>query len=70
MNIHGTHYVMIQNNVIYDIMGGAVFLEDGIEIGNTFDVSILTPFSNACNLVVSMNCHTLCIIILIISTFS
>ena len=39
MNIHGTHYIMIQNNVVYDIMGGAVFLEDGVEIGNTFDVS-------------------------------
>jgi hypothetical protein len=35
-NIHATNYVTIEANVIYNIMGGAYFLEDGIEIGNVF----------------------------------
>ena len=39
VNIHGTHYLTVYNNVAYNIMGGAYFLEDGIEIGNRFDVS-------------------------------
>ena len=35
-NIHASNYLTIESNVIYNIMGGAYFLEDGIEIGNTF----------------------------------
>lgn len=35
-NIHASNYVTIERNVIYNIMGGAYFLEDGIEIGNSF----------------------------------
>lgn len=35
-NIHASNYVTIERNVIYNIMGGAYFLEDGIEIGNRF----------------------------------
>ena len=35
-DIHASNYLTIESNVIYDIMGGAFFLEDGIEIGNTF----------------------------------
>ncbi|CAF2963963.1 unnamed protein product [Rotaria sp. Silwood2] len=34
VNIHASHYVTVENNVIYNIMGGAMFLEDGVEIGN------------------------------------
>ncbi|CAF3664415.1 unnamed protein product [Rotaria sordida] len=34
INIHASHYVTIENNVIYNIMGGAIFLEDGVETGN------------------------------------
>ncbi|CAF1377186.1 unnamed protein product, partial [Adineta steineri] len=37
INIHASNYLTIQNNVVYDIMGGAMFLEDGVEIGNIFD---------------------------------
>jgi len=40
VNIHGTNYVTVERNVIYDIMGGAFFLEDGIEIGNTFSSNL------------------------------
>lgn len=36
VNIHGSNYVTVERNVIYDIMGGAYFLEDGVEIGNKF----------------------------------
>ncbi|KAI8520669.1 hypothetical protein Bbelb_004230 [Branchiostoma belcheri] len=32
--MHATNYLQVEDNVIYDIMGGAVFLEDGVEIGN------------------------------------
>ena len=35
-NIHASNYLTIESNVIYNIMGGAYFLEDGIEIGNVF----------------------------------
>ncbi|CAF3592631.1 unnamed protein product [Rotaria sordida] len=34
VNIHASHYLTVENNVIYNIMGGAMFLEDGIEVGN------------------------------------
>lgn len=40
VNIHGTNYVTVERNVIYDILGGAFFLEDGIEIGNTFSSNL------------------------------
>ena len=35
-NVHASNYLTIESNVIYNIMGGAYFMEDGIEIGNTF----------------------------------
>ena len=35
-NIHASNYLTIEANVIYNIRGGAYFLEDGIEIGNVF----------------------------------
>ena len=35
-NIHASNYITIEANVIYNIRGGAYFLEDGIEIGNVF----------------------------------
>lgn len=38
--IHGTHNVLVDNNVVYDIMGGAIFLEDGIEHGNMLQYNL------------------------------
>ena len=35
-NIHASNYLLIERNVIYKIMGGAYFMEDGVEIGNIF----------------------------------
>ncbi|CAH8626270.1 unnamed protein product [Schistosoma guineensis] len=40
INIHNTHEVLIENNVVYDVMGGAFFLEDGIEHGNLIQYNL------------------------------
>ena len=40
VNIHASNYVTIERNVIYNIMGGAYFMEDGIEIGNEFKYNL------------------------------
>ncbi|KAH8862936.1 Fibrocystin-L [Schistosoma japonicum] len=40
INIHNTHEVLVENNVVYDIMGGALFLEDGIEHGNVIQYNL------------------------------
>ena len=40
VNIHGTHNTLVEKTVIYDIMGGAFFLEDGIETGNTLQYNL------------------------------
>jgi len=41
INIHNSHDLMIEHNVIYDVMGGAVFLEDSIEQNNTLQYNLL-----------------------------
>ncbi len=41
VNMHATNYVTIENNVVYDIMGGALFLEDGVEIGNVYEYNLV-----------------------------
>ena len=40
INIHASHNVHIERCVIYDIMGGAYFMEDGIETGNYFQYNL------------------------------
>lgn len=40
VNIHGTYDALVENNVIYNVMGGAFFLEDGIETGNTIQYNL------------------------------
>ena len=40
VNIHATNYVTVEKTVVYNIMGGAFFLEDGVEIGNTFQYNL------------------------------
>ncbi|KXZ47885.1 hypothetical protein GPECTOR_32g498 [Gonium pectorale] len=37
LTIHGSHRVIVQDNVAYNVMGHAFFLEDGIETGNIFE---------------------------------
>uniref|UniRef100_H2Y4C5 G8 domain-containing protein n=1 Tax=Ciona savignyi TaxID=51511 RepID=H2Y4C5_CIOSA len=34
VTIHGTNNLLVEHNVIYNIKGGAVFIEDGVEYGN------------------------------------
>ncbi|CAH1789358.1 unnamed protein product [Owenia fusiformis] len=41
INVHGSHNLQIENNVVYNVMGGALFLEDGIETGNVFDHNLV-----------------------------
>ncbi|KAK0070514.1 fibrocystin-L [Biomphalaria pfeifferi] len=41
VNIHGSHNALIEYNVVYDIMGGALFLEDGDEVGNIFQYNLV-----------------------------
>ena len=40
INIHGTHRTLVEHNVVYNIMGGAIFLEDGIETENIFQYNL------------------------------
>jgi len=34
VSIHATHYLKVENNFIYQVMGHAIYLEDGIETNN------------------------------------
>ncbi|CAK8674402.1 unnamed protein product [Clavelina lepadiformis] len=40
VTIHGTHNLLVDSNVVYDIMGGAIFIEDGIETGNLIQYNL------------------------------
>ncbi|XP_062842250.1 fibrocystin-L-like [Trichomycterus rosablanca] len=40
VTIHNTHQLLVERNVIYNIMGGAFFIEDGIETGNILQYNL------------------------------
>uniref|UniRef100_A0A3B5MPL8 G8 domain-containing protein n=1 Tax=Xiphophorus couchianus TaxID=32473 RepID=A0A3B5MPL8_9TELE len=40
VTIHNTHRLLVEHNVIYDIMGGAFFIEDGIETENILQYNL------------------------------
>lgn len=40
VNVHATNYVTIERNLIFNIWGGAFFLEAGNEIGNVFQYNL------------------------------
>lgn len=40
VTIHNTHHLLVERNVIYNIMGGAFFIEDGIETGNVIQYNL------------------------------
>ncbi|XP_039978517.1 PKHD1 like 1, tandem duplicate 1 [Xiphias gladius] len=40
VTIHNTHRLLVEYNVIYDIMGGAFFIEDGIETENILQYNL------------------------------
>ncbi len=50
INIHNSHNILIENNVVYDIVGGAFFLEDGIETGNVFQYNFLAGVKSSTSL--------------------
>jgi len=39
--ITGTHNLLVESNVVYDVMGGAIFIEDGIETGNIIQYNLV-----------------------------
>ena len=36
----GTHNLLVERNVIYNVKGGGVFIEDGIETGNIIQYNL------------------------------
>ena len=40
INIHGVHNMTVEHTVLYNVMGGAFFLEDGVETWNTFQYNL------------------------------
>uniref|UniRef100_A0A8C4EZ61 PKHD1 like 1, tandem duplicate 2 n=1 Tax=Dicentrarchus labrax TaxID=13489 RepID=A0A8C4EZ61_DICLA len=40
VTIHNTHKLLVEHNVIYNIMGGAFFIEDGIETENILQYNL------------------------------
>ncbi|XP_066271366.1 fibrocystin-L-like [Branchiostoma lanceolatum] len=40
VNIHNTHHLLVERNVIYNTMGGSFFLEDGLEIHNIIQYNL------------------------------
>ncbi|KAL1767893.1 fibrocystin-L isoform X2 [Sigmodon hispidus] len=40
VTIHNTHHLLVEKNIIYDIKGGAFFIEDGIEHGNILQYNL------------------------------
>ena len=41
INIHDTHKLLIENNVVYNGKGGVIFLEDSIETGNVLQYNLV-----------------------------
>ncbi len=44
--IHGTNGLLIQNNIVYDVRGHAVFTEDAVERRNTLDGNLVLHVRN------------------------
>ncbi|XP_057684607.1 fibrocystin-L-like [Corythoichthys intestinalis] len=40
VTIHNTHQLLVEHNIIYNIMGGAFFIEDGIETENILQYNL------------------------------
>ena len=41
ITVHGVNQLRIQNNVLYDIIGHAIFLEDGAETQNRIEYNLV-----------------------------
>ncbi|XP_075907773.1 fibrocystin-L-like [Nelusetta ayraudi] len=40
VTIHNTHRLLVEHNVVYNVMGGALFIEDGIETENILQYNL------------------------------
>uniref|UniRef100_H2YQB4 Polycystic kidney and hepatic disease 1 (autosomal recessive)-like 1 n=1 Tax=Ciona savignyi TaxID=51511 RepID=H2YQB4_CIOSA len=40
VTIRGTHNLLVEHNVLYDVMGGGIFIEDGIETQNVIQYNL------------------------------
>ncbi|KAM9737277.1 LOW QUALITY PROTEIN: PKHD1 like 1, tandem duplicate 1 [Menidia menidia] len=40
VTIHNTHRLLVEHNVVYDVMGGAFFIEDGVETQNVLQYNL------------------------------
>ena len=41
INIYSSNFIRIQSNIVYDVKGSAVHLNEGTEIGNIFDNNLV-----------------------------
>lgn len=41
VTIHNTHNLLVEHNVVHNVKGGAMFIEDGIEHGNVLQYNLV-----------------------------
>ena len=47
--VHGTHRSLVSENVLYDIMGSYIYVEDGNELENVISYNVaICPIKNGC----------------------
>ena len=51
MTVHGSHYGLVQDNVVFDATGAGIVTEDGSETGNVFDHNFIVKVENGTRLV-------------------
>ncbi|MGH9387884.1 MAG: M12 family metallopeptidase [Vicinamibacterales bacterium] len=51
MAVHGSHYGLIQDNVVFDATGAGIVTEDGSETGNVFDHNFVVKVETGTRLV-------------------
>ena len=58
VTIHGTNNLLVSETVAFNIMGGAFFLEDGVEIGNMLVDNLAIKVIASTSLQVGAKCET------------
>jgi hypothetical protein len=51
--IHGTHYLRVEYNVAYDVLGHGYFIEDGVEENNVFDNNLIIKVKRSWSLLMT-----------------
>lgn len=41
ITLHGTHHALVHNNVVHDVRGASIYIEDGNEVNNTISHNVL-----------------------------